>query len=85
AEKSLLTLIHSWKEYGIDGWTEGEHPWFFLSEKLGELTAPLIGALSEETIVTGSTTTNIHQVIATFYEPKGIRTKILADELTFPS
>ncbi len=48
---------------------------FFLSEKLGKLTAPLIGALPEETIVTGSTTTNIHQVIATFYEPKGIRTK----------
>ncbi|WP_368908562.1 kynureninase, partial [Bacillus wiedmannii] len=85
AEKSLLTLLDSWKEHGIDGWTEGEHPWFFLSEKLGELTAPLIGALPEETIVTGSTTTNIHQVIATFYEPKGIRTKILADELTFPS
>ncbi|MED2982088.1 kynureninase [Bacillus thuringiensis] len=85
AEKSLLTLLDSWKEYGIDGWTEGEHPWFFLSEKLGKLTAPLIGALPEETIVTGSTTTNIHQVIATFYEPKGIRTKILADELTFPS
>ena len=78
-------MLDSWKEYGIDGWTEGEHPWFFLSEKLGKLTAPLIGALPEETIVTGSTTTNIHQVIATFYEPKGIRTKILADELTFPS
>ena len=57
----------------------------FLSEKLGKLTAPLIGALPEETIATGSTTANIHQVIATFYEPKGIRTKILADELTFPS
>lgn len=45
--------------------------------EVGELTAPLIGALPEETIVTGSTTTNIHQVIATFYEPKGIRTKFL--------
>ncbi|EOW9527300.1 kynureninase [Bacillus cytotoxicus] len=85
AEKSLLTMLDSWKEYGIDGWTEGEYPWFFLSEQLSEHIAPLIGALPEETIVTGSTTTNIHQVIATFYEPKGIRTKILADELTFPS
>lgn len=49
----------------------------FLSEKLGELTAPLIGALPEETIVTGSTTTNIHQVIATFYEPKEFGQKFL--------
>lgn len=30
AEKSLLTMLDSWKEYGIDGWTEGEYPWFFL-------------------------------------------------------
>lgn len=85
AEQSLLTMLDSWKQYGIDGWTEGKHPWFFLSEQLGELTAPLVGALPEEVIVTGSTTTNIHQVIATFYEPKGVRTKILADDLTFPS
>ncbi|YAR63552.1 hypothetical protein ACUIAK_13490 [Bacillus cytotoxicus] len=70
AEKSLLTMLNSWKEHGIDGWTEGEYPWFFLSEQLSEHIAPLIGALSEEIIVTGSTTTNIHQVIATFYEPK---------------
>lgn len=85
AEQSLLTLLDSWKQYGIDGWTEGKYPWYFLSEQLGELSAPLIGASPEEVIVTGSTTTNLHQVVATFYEPKEGKTKILADELTFPS
>lgn len=85
AEQSLLKMLHSWKHYGIDGWTEGEHPWFSLSEQLGELTAPLIGASPEEIVATGSTTTNIHQMISTFYEPKGKQTKILADELNFPS
>ncbi|TCP21729.1 kynureninase [Scopulibacillus darangshiensis] len=85
AEKSLLEIIDSWKEFGIDGWTEGKYPWYELSEKLGERIAPLIGAASEEVIVTGSTTTNIHQMVATFYEPKGKRTKILADDLTFPT
>ncbi|HDX9590548.1 TPA: kynureninase [Bacillus pseudomycoides] len=85
AEQSLLTLLDSWKQFGIDGWTEGPHPWYFLSEQLGELTAPLIGATPEEVIVTGSTTTNLHQVVATFFEPKEGKTKILADELTFPS
>ncbi|MGG0188326.1 kynureninase [Bacillus rhizoplanae] len=85
AEQSLLTLLDSWKQFGIDGWTEGQYPWYFLSEQLGELSAPLIGASSEEVIVTGSTTTNLHQVVATFYEPKEGKTKILADELTFPS
>ncbi|ENQ3105168.1 kynureninase [Bacillus cereus] len=85
AEQSLLTLLDSWKQFGIDGWTEGQYPWYFLSEQLGELSAPLIGAFPEEVIVTGSTTTNLHQVVATFYEPKEGKTKILADELTFPS
>lgn len=85
AEKSLSELVDSWRKFGIDGWSEGKYPWYFLSEQLGELTAPLVGASPEEVIVTGSTTTNIHQMVATFYEPKGKRTKILADELTFPS
>ncbi|MGE8204830.1 kynureninase [Heyndrickxia sp. NPDC080065] len=85
AEQSLLELLDSWKQFGINGWTEGKYPWFDLSERLGDSIAPLIGALSEEVIVSGSTTTNLHQMVATFYEPKGKKAKILADELTFPS
>jgi len=85
AEQSLLALLDSWKEHGINGWTEGEDPWYYLSERLGKKMAPLVGASPEEVIVTGSTTTNLHQVVATFYQPSGKRTKILADELNFPS
>lgn len=85
AEKSLLRSLGDWKEHGIDGWTQGNHPWFFMSEKVAGMVAPLIGASAEEVIVTGSTTVNLHQLVATFYKPDGKRTKILADELTFPS
>ncbi len=85
AESSLLQVLDSWKQFGIDGWTKGKYPWFYLSEKLGDVTAPLVGALSDEIIVTGSTTVNLHQLVATFYQPKGNKTKILADELNFPS
>ena len=85
SEKAVLSLLHSWKEYGIDGWTKGNHPWYYLSEELGEMCAPLIGAKAEEVILTGSTTTNLHQLLATFYKPKGKKVKILADELNFPT
>lgn len=85
AELTLLESLNDWKEHGIDGWTKGKHPWFFLSEKLGEMMAPLVGASSDEVIVTGSTTVNLHQLVATFYKPEGKKSKILADELTFPS
>ncbi|MEH6907617.1 kynureninase [Neobacillus drentensis] len=85
AERTLWECLNDWKEHGIDGWTKGKHPWFFLSEKLGEMMAPIVGAAANEVIVTGSTTVNLHQLVATFYKPEGKRTKILADELTFPS
>ncbi|MDF2065582.1 kynureninase [Bacillus sp. Cr_A10] len=85
AEQSLLSILDSWKKYGIDGWTQGEHPWFYFSETLSEMCAPLVGVLKEEVMITGSTTTNLHQLVASFYHPHGKRTKILVDELNFPS
>ncbi len=85
AEKSLLETVKSYKLFGIDGWLKGDNPYFYLAEKLGEMTAPLLGALPEEVIVANSTTVNLHQLLATFFKPKGKRTKILADEFAFPS
>lgn len=85
AERSLFELFESWKQLQIDGWTSGKEPWFFMSEKLGEAMAPLVGAHPEEVIVTGSTTMNLHQLVSTFYQPQGRRTKIIATELDFPT
>jgi kynureninase len=28
AERTLHALLNAWKTLGIDGWTEGESPWF---------------------------------------------------------
>lgn len=85
AEISLQSIFHSWKDYGIDGWTRGEQPWFFYAEKLAEMNASLVGAKKNEVMITGSTTSNIHQVLASFFKPEGKKTKILGDELNFPS
>ncbi|OLO38008.1 kynureninase [Alkalihalophilus pseudofirmus] len=85
AEKTLLELLHSWKTLGIEGWTEGDYPWFYLSESLGEKMAPLLGADREEVLITGSTTSNLHQLVATFFKPDEKKNKILADELAFPT
>ncbi len=85
AEGALLDVLDDWKTLGIGGWTRGERPWFHLPERLGALTAPLVGALPEEVVVAGSTTVDIHQMVSTFYEPKGRRAKIVATDLDFPS
>ncbi len=85
AEQSLLRVLHEWKSLGIKGWLQGERPWFYFAEQIGEMAAGLVGAAPGELIFTGTTTMNIHALVSTFYQPKGNGTKILADELNFPS
>jgi kynureninase len=85
AERSTLDFLESWKKFGIEGWTAGDTPWFYLAEDLGTMMAPLVGAKKDEVICTGSTTINLHQLLSTFYRPSGKKVKIIADELNFPS
>jgi len=85
AEQSLLKILDEWKTLGIKGWLEGKTPWFYLAEEIGAKTSGLVGALPDELILTGTTTVNIHSLISSLYQPKGNKTKIIADELDFPS
>jgi len=85
AEAAVLRVLAEWRDLGIEGWTEGSPPWFFLAEELGKQVAPLVGAEPGSVVVTGSTTVNLHQLLATLYRPDGNRTRILADALAFPS
>lgn len=85
SEAHIRRVLEEWKTKGIDGWLEGDIPWFFYAEKMGKKIAPIIGAKPEEVIMTGTTTVNLHTLVNSFYQPQGTRTKILADELNFPA
>ncbi|MFW5898596.1 MAG: kynureninase [Candidatus Saliniplasma sp.] len=85
AEGCVVKVKEEWKELGIQGWTEGETPWFFMAETLGEMMADMVGAKVKEVVATGTTTVNIHSLVSTLYKPDGKRDKILADELNFPT
>jgi kynureninase len=86
AEASLLRVLNEWRERVIEGWTEADPPWFFLAERLAARAAALVGAEPGAVAVTGSTTVNLHQLLATLFVPAlPGRTRILADELNFPS
>jgi kynureninase len=85
AEIFITRVLDDWKNKAIGGWLEGVSPWFYLAEKLGAMCADMVGASAEEVVCTGTTTVNIHSLIGTFYNPGGKRTKILADELNFPT
>jgi kynureninase len=85
AEETLMRVAGEWRTLGIGGWGRGKIPWIDYGERLGAMMAPLVGAEPDEVVVTGGTTVNLHTLVATFYRPKGRRTKILADEQNFPS
>lgn len=85
SETTVRRVMEEWKSLAIGGWLEAKPAWFYLSEELGAKAAPLVGAEPKEVICTGSTTVNIHALISSFYQARGKRNKILADELTFPT
>lgn len=85
AEKYVEKAMAAWRKYGIEMWTAPDADYFLYQDKLGALIAPLINANDREVTVCTNTTINVHQGIATFYEPTAKRNKILVDDLNFPT
>jgi kynureninase len=85
AEAAVLNTLNDWKEYAIQGWTEGTHPWFQLTREVSALLAPLIGASASAIALGESVTVNLHQLIASFFQSTGKRNCILIDDMAFPT
>jgi kynureninase len=86
AEAATLQVLAEWREYAIEGWTDAPDPWFTLAETLAAGVAPLLGAEPESVVVTGSTTVNLHQLLATFFDPARVgQNRIVCDRLAFPT
>ena len=85
AEAELLSALEQWKNRGVAGWFEGRQPWLDSAASIGAMAAVMMGAAPDTVIASSTVTTNIHQLVGTFFAPQGARRKILADELTFPS
>src|SRR2546430_4798562 len=85
AEEALHEALDSWRRRAILGWTDGPEPWFDLSRRAAALLAPLLGCDAGDVMVGQSTTVNLHQLLATFYDPAGPRPRVLIDEQSFPT
>jgi len=77
AEKGIQNEINLWKTLTSRNSDVGD--------QTREYQAKLVGADPDEVIMAAGATINIHVLISTFYQPEGKRTKVLADELNFPS
>lgn len=81
AQSAIERRLKQWQYKGVSAWDE----WFELAERLNPALAKLVGSKASEIITTGSITSNLHALLATFYKPKGKRQHILATSLDFPS
>jgi kynureninase len=68
AEAALDRVVEQWRDHAVEGWTEADPDWFHYGERLGDKLAPLVGARDDEVAVCGSTTVNVHTLVATFYD-----------------
>lgn len=85
ADAALARVLAEWRGLGIGGWTDAAPPWVGLAEQVAGQLAPLVGAAPERIGVTSSTTLNLHQLLATLFDPAAPRRVILGDELNFSS
>lgn len=82
---TLERVALEWKDMLVSGWFAGKIPWFYYSEELAKREQNLVGAVERELIINGTTTTNIHCLLSSFYRPAGNRTKLLCDSQIFSS
>lgn len=82
---AIDTELDRWAQWGVEGQLHGPRPWKDYHEALTAPAARLVGALAHETVMMNSLTVNLHLLMATFYRPTGTRTKILMEDIVFPS
>jgi kynureninase len=71
-----------WGSRLIRGWNEG---WFTLPQRVGAKIAQLIGARADEVIAADSTSVNFFKLVVAVLRAKPERSKIITDDLNFPS
>jgi kynureninase len=85
--RSTMTLAgeliqQQWGERLIRNWNEG---WFTTPERIGAKIAHLIGAQPDEVIVADSTSVNLFKLVVAALRIQQGRSRILTDNLNFPS
>lgn len=79
----LQTVVEQeWGDRLIRGWGEG---WFDMSQRVGDKIAKIIGAQPGEVIVADSTTVNLYKLALAALMAQPNRSKIVTDDLNFPS
>lgn len=77
--------LNDWAKFGVDGHFEAKNPWYSYHESFKPLLANIVGAKAIEVTPMGGLTSNLHFLMASFYQPNAGRFKILCEAKAFPS
>ncbi|KAF3922776.1 Kynureninase [Arthrobotrys entomopaga] len=83
----ILEELEVWAQNGVHGHHEHpkSRPWIDIDETVTEGMAGIVGALTSEVAVMGTLTSNLHFLMAAFYQPDEKRYKIIIEDKAFPS
>lgn len=85
ARRAVEKELDNWGNYAIDGYVNAPTPWVNYQTEMRKLMANMVGAKAHEVVAMNSLTVNLHLMLASFYKPKGIRSKILCEKKPFSS
>jgi kynureninase len=85
ARRIVNQELDDWARLGVLGHEEATRPWIPYHKNLTAGLAYLCGAQADEVIAMSSLTVNLHLMLASFYRPEGVRSKILIETGAFSS
>lgn len=74
-----------WAELAVEGHFTGESAWTRIHKLYAPAMAKIVGAKDTEVTLMNTLTSNLHQLLATFYRPESQKNKILVEYNLFPS
>ena len=77
--------LADWASLGVAGHHTASRPWIDYAQNFTKGLSHLAGALPHEVVAMNSLTVNLHLMMASFYQPVGMRDKILIEAGAFSS
>jgi kynureninase len=85
AESYIQDELKKWADDGVEGHFTGDRPWVSYHNNGRKSLARLVGSLEHEVVAMNNLTTNLHLMLASFYDPTGDRVKLIIEAGAFPS
>ncbi len=81
----IVKELDKWKAQAVKGHFREPDPWFTYQKLLKKPLAHLTGAYAHEVVAMNNLTTNLHLMMASFYQPTATRYKVMVEAGAFPS